>query len=53
MVDRLPLGPYRVIRTAEGVDVPWYMIPSTTRALVYRAADPERAGGGGRRRGLP
>jgi hypothetical protein len=27
MVDRLPLGPYRVVRTVEGIEVPWYIVP--------------------------
>ncbi|GAB1642275.1 hypothetical protein [Krasilnikovia sp. MM14-A1259] len=27
MADQLPVGPYRMVRTAEGADVPWYVIP--------------------------
>ena len=48
MVDRLPLGPYRMVRTAEGAEVPWYIVPfddqgrcsgpQTRAELVERAA---------------
>ncbi|RZU49500.1 hypothetical protein EV385_1252 [Krasilnikovia cinnamomea] len=27
MTDQLPVGPYRMVRTAEGTAVPWYVVP--------------------------